>query len=72
MNVNSLIKKAASYVLVAMVLVITVIAVLAIWDVIVLEDVIRKILTSLFVVFVASVVILFIFSVIIRSNGKQN
>jgi len=65
---NSFIKKITSYILITIVLVITVLSILAIWDVISLEDVIRKILTSLFVVFIASVVVLFIFAVLIKES----
>ncbi|OFX17654.1 MAG: hypothetical protein A2033_09225 [Bacteroidetes bacterium GWA2_31_9] len=67
----SIVKKGASYILVGIVLVLTVLALLGIWDVISFEDIIKKILLSLFVVFVASVVILFIFAVVVREgNGK--
>ncbi len=66
-----MLKKIASYSLVAMVLAFTVLGLLAIWDVIAIEDVLRKILFSLFVIFVASVVVLFIFGVVIRED-KSN
>lgn len=67
----SIVKKGASYILVGIVLVLTVLALLGIWDIISFEDIIKKILLSLFVVFVASVVILFIFAVVVREgNGK--
>ena len=54
------------------VLSLTVIALLAIWDIIDYEDVLQKILTSLFVVFVASVVVLFIFAVVIKDGNVNN
>lgn len=63
-----MLKKIASYVLVAMVIAFTTLGLLAIWDVIPVEDVLRKILLSLFVIFVASVVVLFIFGVVIRDD----
>jgi len=68
-----MIKKIASYVLIALVLAFTVLGLLAIWDIIDVQNVMRKILLSLFVVFVASVVVLFIFSVVIHEdkNPKQ-
>ncbi|MDK2978520.1 MAG: hypothetical protein PWP52_1234 [Bacteroidales bacterium] len=44
---------------------------LGIWEVISLEDVMRKIFTSLFVIFVASVIVLFIFSVLIKDSDKD-
>ena len=66
------IKKITSYILCAFVLVITIIALLAVWDIISLEDVLRKIFTSLFVIFVASVIVLFIFSVLIRDTDSRS
>lgn len=59
-------KKITSYVLALLVVIVTTIAVLAIWDVIQLEDVMRKIMTSLLVIFASSVVTLFIFNVVIK------
>jgi hypothetical protein len=66
-------KKIASYFLTAMILAFTILGLLAIWDVIDVQDVMRKILLSLFVIFIASVVVLFIFAVVIREdkNPKQ-
>lgn len=61
-------KKITSYVLALFVVLVTALAVLAIWDVIMLEDVMRKIMTSLLVIFAASVVTLFIFNVVIKEN----
>ncbi len=64
-------KKITSYILITFVLLITVISLLGIWEIISLEDVMRKIFTSLFIIFVASVIVLFIFSVIIRDSGDD-
>lgn len=64
-------KKITSYILITFVLLITVVSLLGIWEIISLEDVMRKIFTSLFVIFVASVINLFIFSVIIRDSGED-
>jgi hypothetical protein len=64
------IKKLSSYVLVFMVLIITVISVLSIWDIISVRIELWKVLSSLFVIFVSSVVILFIFAVLIKDNGR--
>lgn len=68
-----MLKKIASYTLVAMVLCFTILGLLSIWDIISIQDVMRKILLSLFVIFIASVVVLFIFGVVIREdkNPKQ-
>jgi len=64
-------KKVTSYILITFILLITVISILGIWEVISLEDVMRKIFTSLFVIFVASVIVLFIFSVLIKDSDKN-
>lgn len=64
-----MLKRIASYVLVFLIITFTVLGLLAIWDVIEIQDVMRKILLSLFVIFVASVVVLFIFAVVIREDS---
>ncbi|MFC2151643.1 hypothetical protein ACFLSE_03875 [Bacteroidota bacterium] len=64
-------KKITSYILITFVLLITIISLLGIWEIISLEDVMRKIFTSLFIIFVASVIVLFIFSVLIRDSGDS-
>jgi hypothetical protein len=61
-------KKIVSYVLAALIIVITATAILAIWDIISLEYVIKKVISSLLVIFASSVVTLFIFSVLIKDN----
>jgi len=61
-------KKITSYILITFVLLITVVSLLGIWELISLEDIMRKIFTSLFIIFVASVIVLFIFSVLIRDS----
>lgn len=64
-------KKITSYILISFVLLITIISLLGIWDIISLEDVMRKIFTSLFIIFIASVIVLFIFSVLIRDTNDD-
>ena len=66
------VKMLASYILIAIVLGLTIIALLAIWEVIDYEEVLKKILASLFVVFVASVVVLFIFAVVIKDGNPSS
>lgn len=61
-------KKITSYVLALLVVVVTSIALLAIWDIISLEYVVKKIMSSLLIIFAASVVTLFIFNVVIKDN----
>ncbi len=65
------IKKIISYLLIGIILIFTVIALLGIWDIIELEDVIRKMILSLLLIFAASAVILFIFSVMIRDSDTK-
>jgi len=65
------IKRIISYILILMVLLFTVIALLGIWDVIDLDDIIRKMFVSLMVIFAAAAVILFIFAVIIKDNDDM-
>ncbi|MCB2195992.1 MAG: hypothetical protein KQH79_09025 [Bacteroidetes bacterium] len=64
-------KKLTSYILITFVLIITIISLLGIWEIISLEDVMRKIFTSLFIIFVASVIVLFIFSVLIKDSHEN-
>lgn len=61
-------KKVISYVLIAIVLFFTVIALLDTWEILDLQEVGRKFITSLLIIFAASAVILFIFSVLIKDN----
>lgn len=65
--VNS-IKKIISYFLIALVLIFTIVALMGIWDIISLEEIVRKMFVSLMVVFAAAAVILFIFSVLIKNE----
>ncbi|PKP17533.1 MAG: hypothetical protein CVU05_15390 [Bacteroidetes bacterium HGW-Bacteroidetes-21] len=67
-----MLKKIASYLLMVFVLFFTVMALLAVWDVIDIENVIAKTLTSLFIIFVAALVVLFIFAVIIPERNNKN
>ena len=68
---SSSIKRVISYFMIILVLVFTVIALLGIWEVISLEDIIKKMFVSLMVVFAAAAVILFIFSVLIRDQEPE-
>jgi len=65
---SSSIKKVISYFMIALVMVFTIIALLGIWEVISLEDIVRKMFFSLMVVFASAAVILFIFSVLIKDQ----
>lgn len=65
------VKKIVSYLLIFLVLVFTIIAILGIWEVIDLDYVLRKIMSSLIVIFAASAVVLFIFAVLIKDPDKE-
>lgn len=66
------VKRVISYLLIGLVVVFTVLALLGIWDIISLEEIVRKMFLSLMVVFAASAVILFIFSVLIKDPDVPN
>ena len=65
------VKKIVSYLLIFLVLVFTVIAILGIWEVIDLDNVLRKIMSSLIVIFAAAAVVLFIFAVLIKEPERS-
>ena len=68
----SLAKKVVSYVLIALVLVFTIVSILGIWDIIRnLENVVLNIIYSLIVIFAASAVILFIFTVFMKDSDQK-
>lgn len=65
-------KKVVSYTLITMVLIFTVVAVLGIWDIIDLKNVLMNAIYSLIVIFAASAVILFIYTVFMRDTEKKD
>jgi len=67
-----MVKKIASYTLIAIVMAVTIIAILAVWDIIAVENILTKSLQSLFIIFIAAVIILFIFAVIIKDGNFSN
>lgn len=68
---NTSVKKIISYFMITLVLIFTIIALLGIWDIISLDDIIKKMFVSLMVVFAAAAVILFIFSVLIKDEEPE-
>jgi sterol desaturase/sphingolipid hydroxylase (fatty acid hydroxylase superfamily) len=68
-NMNN-IRKVTGYILVSLIVVFTTVAILGIWEIIDLQEVLAKVLTSLLVVFVASAVVLFITTVLLRDETK--
>lgn len=72
MNITStVIKRFFSILLALLVFATTVISVLAIWNVIDIDDILSKSLSSLLVIFVSSAIILFIFSVLYQDNSNK-
>lgn len=65
---DNALKKTVAYILIGLVLTFTVLAILGIWEVINLDYILKKIVLSLLVVFAASAVILFVFSILIRDT----
>lgn len=65
-------KKITSYILIGIIMIFTIISILGVWEIIPLEDYLRKILLSLFIVFVAAVVVLFIFNVLLRNDQEED
>jgi predicted acyltransferase len=65
-----MVKKIASYILISIIIIVTVI--LAVWDIIDVQHILTKSLQSLFIIFVAAVIILFIFSVVIKDGNLGN
>jgi heme A synthase len=64
-------KKVVSYILIALVLVFTVIAILGIWDIIDLKNIMMNTIFSLIVIFAASAVILFIYTVFMKDSDQK-
>ncbi len=65
------IKKITAYILIALIIISTILGLLAIWEIIEVEDIMKKTLTSIFVIFIASVVSLFIFSSLHKDENKK-
>lgn len=64
-------KKIVSYILIALVLVFTIVAILGIWGIVDLKNVMMNAILSLIVIFAASAVILFIYTVFMRDSDKK-
>jgi hypothetical protein len=66
------VKRIVSYVLISLVLIFTIVSILGIWDIIQnLENVVLNIIYSLIVIFAASAVILFIFTVFMKDTDNK-
>lgn len=64
-------KKIVSYILIACVLLFTIVAILGIWDIIDLKNVMMNAIFSLIVIFAASAVILFIYTVFMKDSNNN-
>ena len=64
-------KKVVSYSLITLVLIFTLVAILGIWDIIDLKNVMMNSIFSLIVIFAASAVILFIYTVFMKDGDQQ-
>jgi hypothetical protein len=64
-------KKIVSYILIACVLLFTIVAILGIWGIIDLKNVMMNTIFSLIVIFAASAVILFIYTVFMRDSDQN-
>jgi hypothetical protein len=65
-------KKIVSYILIACVLMFTIVAILGIWDIIDLKNVMMNTIFSLIVIFAASAVILFIYTVFMKDSDQSH
>lgn len=65
-------RKGISILLAILTLFFTTLAILGIWEIIEVKNIAWKSLYSIFVIFIASAIILFIFSVIYKSNDNLN
>lgn len=66
----ALVRKISAIALVALVLFFTIISILAIWDIIEIERILQKSLSTLLVIFVSSAIALFIFAVLYKAEDK--
>ena len=62
------VRKITGFILVGIIVIFTILALLGIWEVIDLEDIAKKAFQSLLVVFVASAVVLFITTVLVKDD----
>ena len=66
------VKKVIAYILSGLVLAFSIIAILGIWEIIDLEYLLSKMFKSMMVILVTAAIIVFIFSILIRDNTKED
>jgi len=64
-------KKLIAYILLALIIFFTVIGLLGVWDVIDLEHITKKLVSSALLIFGAAVVALFVFSAFLKEKNNQ-
>jgi hypothetical protein len=64
-------QKILGYFLIILVVLVTIVSLLAIWDIIELHNITGKLFKSLFAIFISSAVLLFIFNVIMGNNDNK-
>jgi len=64
-------KKIISYVLIIMVLLFTIVALLGIWGIVDLKNIMMNTIFSMIVIFAASAVILFVYTVFLKDNDNH-
>ncbi|MBN2350419.1 MAG: hypothetical protein JXJ22_16400 [Bacteroidales bacterium] len=65
------VKKVVAYTLIGLILLFTIVTILGVWDIIPLEQVLQKIIYTLIVIFAASAVVLFIFTVMLKDDEPR-
>lgn len=65
-------RRGIAILLAVLVLFFTVMSILAVWDIINIEHIISKTLTTLLIIFVSAAVMLFIFSVLYKPDSDKN
>ncbi len=70
-NSSTSVRKVVAYILAGLVLLFSIVAILAIWDIIEYRYLIKRMFQSLMVVLAASAVIVLIFSILDRSDKDQ-
>lgn len=64
------VKRVIAYILSSLVLVFCILAILGIWDIIDMEDLLAKMFQSMMVILAAAAVIVFIFAILMRESRK--
>jgi len=66
------VKRTVAYFFAALILIFAVIAILGVWEIIILDDLLPKMFWSVLIIMATSAVIAFLFGVLIRDNSDQD